>query len=191
MAKPDLEGTELLPVLASHRVPAHLARRFHQICLGATAEILDRQDITPIQWGVMSAILEEPGTCQKHIAKRVGIDPVTLGQMIGALEKNGLVKRQTDPGDRRGRRLFITRRGTGLRHRLRPSMLQAQERVLVPLTKTERASLLDMLARVVVTNGGYAHSGHGRRKPRKHSSSHPTLLLASLTAILPNAVLAE
>jgi hypothetical protein len=45
--------------------------------------------------------------------------------------------------------------------------------VLAPLTKTERASLLDMLARVVVTNGSYARPGHGRRKPRKRSSSNP------------------
>lgn len=173
MAERDHEGTEPLPVLASHRVPAHLARRFHQICLGVTAEILDGQDITPIQWGVMAAILEEPGAGQKHIAKRVGIDPVTLGQMIDALEKKDLVKRETDPGDRRGRQLFLTQRATELRHRLRPSMLEAQERVLAPLTKTERASLLDMLARVVVTNGSYARPGHGRRKPRKRSSSNP------------------
>ena len=77
MAKRDHEGTEPLPVLASHRVAAHLARRFHQICLGLTAEILDGEDVTPIQWAVMAAILEEPGSGQKHIAMRVGIDPVT------------------------------------------------------------------------------------------------------------------
>jgi DNA-binding MarR family transcriptional regulator len=171
MANRDQEGTEPLPVLASHRVPAHLARRFHQICLGVTAEILDGQDITPIQWGVMAAILEEPGSGQTHIAKRVGIDPVTLGQLIEALEKKDLVERKIDPGDRRGRQLFLTPRATELFHRMRPSLLEAQERVLAPLTKTERASLLDMLARVVVTNGSYARPGHGRRKPRRRTDS--------------------
>jgi len=173
VAKREHEATEPLPVLASHRVPAHLARRFHQICLGVTAEILDGENLTPIQWGVMAAILEEPGSGQKHIAKRVGIDPVTLGQMIDALEQKGLVTRQTDPGDRRGRQLFLSRHGTELRHRLRPSLLGAQERVLAPLTNTERAALLDMLVRVVAANDSYARPGHGRRKPRKRSSSHP------------------
>jgi len=28
------------PVLAADRVPAHLARRFHQICLGAVAQVI-------------------------------------------------------------------------------------------------------------------------------------------------------
>jgi DNA-binding MarR family transcriptional regulator len=169
----DHETTDPLPVLASHRVPAHLARRFHQICTGVTAEILDGEDVTPIQWAVIAAILEEPGNGQKHIAKRVGIDPVTLGQIIDVLEKKDLVKRQTDPGDRRGRQLFLTRRGTELRLRLRPTMIEAQERLLAPLTTTERASLLDMLARVVVANGSYARPGNGRQKPQRRSSSHP------------------
>src|SRR5688500_8121301 len=48
------------PVLPSHRVPAHLARRFHQICLGVTGEILLHEDLTPMHWGVLVAILEEP-----------------------------------------------------------------------------------------------------------------------------------
>jgi len=173
MVRGDQEATEPVPVLPSHRVPAHLARRFHQICLGVTAEILDGEDIKPMQWAVLAAILEEPGSGQKHIAKRVGIDPVTLGQMIESLAQKGLVKRETDPGDRRGRQLFLTWRGTELRHRLRPSLLAAQERVLAPLTKTERAALLDMLERIIVANGSYARPGNGRQKPRRRSSSHP------------------
>jgi tripartite-type tricarboxylate transporter receptor subunit TctC len=44
----------------------------------------------------------------------------------------------------------VTRRGADLRHRLRPSLLAAQERLLTPLSKTERTALLDMLVRVVV-----------------------------------------
>jgi DNA-binding MarR family transcriptional regulator len=169
MAKDDPEATSLLPVLPSFRVPAHLARRFHQICTGVTAEILEGEDITPMQWSVLAAILEEPGSAQAHIAKRLGIDAVTLGQTIDALERKGLVKRQADPADRRGRQLFITPRGTDLRLRLRPAMREAQNRLLSPLNKAERVALLDMLARVVVANGSYARSGNGRRKPRKRS----------------------
>src|SRR5260221_8548041 len=61
-------------VLVSHRVPAHLARRFHQICLGVSAEILDREDLTPMLFGVMAAVVEEPGSGQRHLASRMGVD---------------------------------------------------------------------------------------------------------------------
>jgi DNA-binding MarR family transcriptional regulator len=166
------QGNEAFPVLASHRVPAHLARRFHQICLGVTAEILVREDFTPLLWGVMAAVAEEPGSGQRHLASRMGVDAVNLGQMIEILERKGLVKRQIDPADRRARQLSVTRRGAELRRRLRPSLLAAQERLLAPLTKAERLALLDMLARVIEANDSYARPGNGRRKPRRRSDSH-------------------
>jgi DNA-binding MarR family transcriptional regulator len=159
-------GDETAPVLASHRVPAHLARRFHQICLGVTAEILDREDLTPMLWGVMAAVAEEPESGQRHLASRMGVDAVNLGQMIDLLEQKGLVKRQIDPADRRARQISVTRRGAELRHRLRPALLSAQDRLLQPLAKAERGALLDMLARVIEANDFYARPGNGRRKPR-------------------------
>ena len=66
-------GDEASRVLAYHRVPAYLARRFHQICLGVTAEILDGEGLTQLLWGLMVAIAEEPGSGQRHLAKRVGV----------------------------------------------------------------------------------------------------------------------
>ena len=163
--KPEQDGVS--PVLGSHRVPAHLARRFHQICLGVTAEILAREDLTPLIFGVMAAVFEEPGRGQRQLASRMGIDVVSLGQMIDFLEHKGLVRRELDPDDRRARRLYATRRGSDLRRRLRPSLLAAQERLLAPLSKTERAALLDMLVRVIEANDSYARPGNGRRKPRR------------------------
>jgi hypothetical protein len=67
----------------------------------------------------------------------------------------------------------VTRRGTDLRRRLRPSLLSAQERLLAPLSKAERAALLNMLVRVIEANDSYARPGNGRRKPRRKSVSKP------------------
>ncbi|MFK4522918.1 DNA-binding MarR family transcriptional regulator [Bradyrhizobium japonicum] len=163
------ERTEKSPVLGSHRVPAHLARRFNQICLGVTAEILTAQNLTPLTFGVLAAVLEEPGSGQRQLASRMGVDAVSFGQMIDFLEQKGLVKREVDPDDRRARRLYVTRRGTDLRRRLRPVLLAAQERLLAPLSKSERVALVDMLVRVIEANDSYARPGNGRRKPRRKS----------------------
>ena len=72
MREPRSASTEKSPVLPSHRVPAHLARRFHQICLGVTAEILLHEDLTPMLWGVMAAVLEQPGSGQRLLANSMG-----------------------------------------------------------------------------------------------------------------------
>lgn len=173
MRGPRSETAEKSPVLPSHRVPAHLARRFHQICLGVTAEILVHEDFTPMLWGVMAAVLEQPGCGQRQLANSMGVDAVNFGQMIDFLEQKGLIRRQIDPNDRRARQLYVTRRGTDLRRRLRPSLLSAQERLLAPLSKAERTALLNMLVRVIEANDSYARPGNGRRKPRRRSNSKP------------------
>jgi DNA-binding MarR family transcriptional regulator len=87
--------------------------------------------------------------------------------MIEFLEQARLVERQIDPDDRRARQLFVTRKGAELRNRLRPSLIAAQERLLAPLSKTERSALMDMLVRVIEANDAYARPGNGRRKPRR------------------------
>ncbi len=156
-------------ILASHRVPAHLARRFHQICLGVTAEILEPEGLTPLLYAVIAALGEEPGIDQRRLAARLGIDPVSAGQMIDRLEAEALVDRRVDPADRRARVLRLTRRGRNLRGRLRPTLLAAQNRLLAPLSATERDTLLTMLARVIEANDSYARPGNGRRKPRRPS----------------------
>ena len=157
-------------VLPSHRVPAHLARRFNQICLGVTAEILDGEGLTPLLFGVLVAVLEEPGRGQKQVADSMGVDAVNFGQMIDELEGKGLVERKIDPNDRRARELYVTERGAAVRRRLSPGLLAAQERLLAPLSPDERTALLDMLVRVVEANDCYARPGNGRRKPQRKSN---------------------
>ena len=45
--------TTVAPV---HRVAAHLARRFHQVCLGVLAEVTESQDLSPLQFAVLAAL---------------------------------------------------------------------------------------------------------------------------------------
>jgi DNA-binding MarR family transcriptional regulator len=156
--------TPLVPT--GHRVPAHLARRFHQICLGVTAEMLEREALLPIEYSILAALDDDPGEDQKGLAARLGIDAVSTGQMVDKLENAGLIDRRVDPADRRARVLRLTTNGSRLRRRLRPTLLAAQERILAPLSSRERRLLLDLLARVIAGNESYARPGIGRRKPK-------------------------
>jgi DNA-binding MarR family transcriptional regulator len=150
-----------------HRVPAHLARLFHQICLGALAEITGPEDLSPLQYGIIGSIQDQPGIDQRRLAERMGIDTVSAHHHIEFLEKRGLVARTTDPNDRRSRVLKLTPRGLRLRRQLRPGIIDAHDRVLSPLSKSERTVFLDLLTRVVESNETYARPGNGRRRPPK------------------------
>lgn len=159
-------------VLARHRVPAHLARRFHQICLGVSAEILDPEDLNPIEYALLAAVDDNPGIDQRGLGGRLGIDPASTSQMVDRLARRGLLERAIDPNDRRARLLRPTSAGTELRARLRPGLLTAQGRVLGVLSPREQETLLALLSRVVEGNDSYARPGSGRRKPKR--AAEPT-----------------
>src|SRR5690348_2880657 len=143
-------GTNLIPAI--HRVPAHLARRFNQICVGAMAEIMDPEGIMPREYAVLAAIEDQPGLDQRTLATRLGIDPATAGQMVDRLEGMGLVDRGVHPMDRRARVLNLTRRGASLRRRLIPPSRAAHDRILAPLSAAERKLFVDFLVRIVEAN---------------------------------------
>jgi DNA-binding MarR family transcriptional regulator len=154
-----------------HRVPAHLARRFNQICVGAMAEIMDPEGILPREYAVLAGVEDLPGVDQRTLATRLGVDPVSLGQMLDRLEKMGWVERRIDPSDRRARVLKVTARGSRLRKRLIPPARAAHDRILAPLSSEERTMFVDFLVRIVEANESYARPGNGRRRPRRASTA--------------------
>src|SRR5215472_10420039 len=78
-------------VLPRHRVPAHLARRFHQICLGMSAEILDAEDLNPIEYALLAGVDDNPGVDQRGLGGRLGVDPASMSQMVERLARRGLL----------------------------------------------------------------------------------------------------
>jgi DNA-binding MarR family transcriptional regulator len=150
-----------------HRVPAHLARRFHQICLGALAQITGPQDLSPLQFGLLASIQDEPGMDQRRLAERMGIDSVSAHHHIGFFEERGLVAREIDPDDRRSRLLRLTKQGARLCERLRPGLAEAHGRILSSLSQQEREIFLQLLTRVVESNEMFAKPGNGRRPPKR------------------------
>ena len=149
-----------------HRAAAHLARRFHQVCLGVLSEVTEPAGFSPLEYAAFVAIDDEPGIDQRRLAARLAIDPVTAGQIVSRFERRAWITRDMDSHDRRLRRLKLTARGLELRTNMRPLMRKAHDRILAPLSAAERAQLVRLLRRVVEGNAAYARPGNGRRSPK-------------------------
>lgn len=132
---------------------------------GVMAEVVEPHGLMPQQWGIIVAIVREPGTDQRRVAERQSIDANTASRLIDELEASGLVRRLVSPDDRRAKCLELTPTGALMRQKLRGPIMAAQDRVLAALNQTEKKSLLDMLTRVVEANQAYARPGNGRRRP--------------------------
>src|SRR4051794_7730283 len=102
---------EATAIPARHRVPAHLARRFQQICLGLASEVTLQAGLTPVEFAVLAGLDDAPGLDQRRLASNLGIDPVTIHHILHRLEAAGLVARRVHPDDRRARLLHLTNDG--------------------------------------------------------------------------------
>jgi DNA-binding MarR family transcriptional regulator len=165
---PSLGPVHTVP--PNHRVPSFLAFRFNQLCIGIMAEVLAPEGLKPAEYGAMTMLDAAPGLDQQSLAIRLGLDKVSVGQMVDRLERAGWVERRLDPADRRTRRLHLTHAGLALRRRLQPAALAAQNRILAPLHEQERPVLVALLTQLVEQHGTYARPGHGRKPPRRRSA---------------------
>src|SRR5262245_24215018 len=96
------------------RIPGHLARRFHQVCLGIVAESLAEEGLSQLQFACLFVIDDMPGIDQRGLAETLGIAPFNAGQLATELAALGLVDRRINGADRRARALRLTPRGHSL-----------------------------------------------------------------------------
>ena len=128
--------------------PGHLIRRAHQVSIALFSEELSQFDVTSVQFAMLNALLSEPGMDQVTLAQRVVFDAATSGSVIARLEAKGWVRRELDATDRRRRLLWLTPEGRKALARMNKPAQRVQERLLQPLSPTERTQLLTLLRKL-------------------------------------------
>lgn len=129
--------------------PGHLIRRAHQVSVALFMEETAAYDVTPVQFAILNALLEDPGEDQVTLARKVAFDPATFGSVIARLEGRGWVRREPDAADRRRKLLWVTPQGTEVALKMKRAVGKVQQRILEPLTSAEREQLVALLDRLV------------------------------------------
>ena len=137
--------------------PGHLIRRAHQVAVAIFMEETAGFDVTPVQFAILNALLEDPGEDQVTLAAKVAFDAATFGSVITRLEARGWVRREPDDADRRRKLLWVTPQGAEVAQKMKRSVGRVQQRILDPLDSREREQLVGLLNRLV--------AGHGRTDP--------------------------
>lgn len=129
--------------------PGHLIRRAHQVSVALFMEETAAYDVTPVQFAILNALLEDPGEDQVTLARKVAFDPATFGSVIARLEGRGWVRREPDASDRRRKLLWVTPQGTEVALKMKRAVGKVQQRILEPLSPAEREQLVALLDRLV------------------------------------------
>jgi DNA-binding MarR family transcriptional regulator len=75
-------------------------------------QVAQAHGMTRAQMVILARLEQQPDVSQNELAAVAEVTPMTIGRLIDRLEELGLVKRCTDPEDRRIWRLRLTPAGT-------------------------------------------------------------------------------
>jgi adenylate cyclase len=127
---------------------AHLARRFSQICVRALSEATAPYELAPIDFAVLVSLSDAPGSSIGHLSQRTGIEPRRLRSLLMRLLKNSLVVAQSNADEG----YHLTAKGEQTVRTLLPVIRDIQGRIMAPLSEVERATLRDLMSRVIIAN---------------------------------------
>lgn len=152
--------------------PGFLVRRLHQIHSAIFLEECKDFNLTPVQYGLMTALLQHSGSDQRTLGVEVGIDRTNVADVLERLQDRGLVRRARSEKDRRSVNVFITDEGRSLVDQMYASMIRAQERLLAPLDPEYRSAFIAMLAQLVEGNNEHSRAElradfTGRKRSRR------------------------
>jgi DNA-binding MarR family transcriptional regulator len=138
--------------------PGYLVRRLNQIHYALFAEECREFGVTPVQYGLLTALFIRGELDQVSLAEELGIDRTNVAEVLKRLAVRGLVRRQPNPADRRARLAALTPRGQKLTGGMYAAMQRAQDRFLAPLTPVERDAFMAMLVRLIDANNAYGRA---------------------------------
>ena len=132
--------------------PGHLMRRCQQIAVSVFLDECREYDLTPLQFAVLTALLQGGPEDQVHLGGRLALDRTTIGVVVRNLEERGLVTRRVSEKDRRSKPVSITADGERLVYAAVDAAEAAQDRMLAPLSASERRQFVRLLQKMADGN---------------------------------------
>jgi DNA-binding MarR family transcriptional regulator len=114
--------------------------------------------VTPVQYGLLTALFIRGRLDQVSLAEELGIDRTNVAEVLKRLSARGLVRREENPADRRARLASLTAKGQKLTGSMYGAMQRAQDRFLAPLSQGERDAFMAMLVRLIEANNEYGRA---------------------------------
>ena len=91
---------------------------------------------------------ENRGVIQRELAEISGTTAASVSSLIDGLEKGGYVERRPSPDDARRKEIHLLPKAKGMTDEFGSLMEQTEVDLLSPLTRAERATLLELLTKI-------------------------------------------
>lgn len=132
--------------------PGFLIRRLHQIHTALFMEETRAFGITPVQYSLLSALLEHGEMDQNTLAAAIGLERTGVADVLMRLVDRALLQRRQSAEDKRVKLVSLSRAGRTLVKRMHDSAQRAHDRTVAHLPAPERAKFMLQMTRLVQAN---------------------------------------
>ncbi|WP_375410552.1 MarR family winged helix-turn-helix transcriptional regulator [uncultured Methylobacterium sp.] len=133
--------------------PGFLMRRLHQIHGSLFAERCGAFRITPLQYSLLSLLMERGDADQTTLANAVALDRTTTTGALKRLEARGFIDRAPSPTDRRSQQCRLAPAGRELLGSMEDAARQAHEVTVAALTAEEQSTLIRLMKKITAAHG--------------------------------------
>ena len=125
--------------------------------------------LTRSQWWVLQHVFRNHGATQSELAEVLEIEKATLGRLLDRLVDKGWLRRESDAGDRRAKRIYLTEEIEPAMKAMRAAAAELRREAFVGLSAEERERLIDCLLEVKgnLTRLDAAEAGNASRHRRR------------------------
>jgi len=129
----------------------HLIRILHWCCDQEMTENLEKMDLTASQGQLLTFVFHrgDRPTYAKDIEMSLRLSHPTVSGLLSRLEQKGFLTLETDPKDRRSKRIVLLEKGKTCQARMRQLLAEHEARLVRGFTPEEREQFQDLLQRAI------------------------------------------
>jgi DNA-binding MarR family transcriptional regulator len=129
--------------------------RLHQLLFAGITERVAASGLTTLQFTTLSVLSRHGAPLStSQLARRAFMTPQSMSEVIHALERKGLIKRNPHPNHRRTLPATLTAKGRRVLAECDEAIAAFEEEMLEGFSERDRAAFLDMVKAAVRNLGG-------------------------------------
>ena len=139
-------------ILSSHY--GHLIRILHWCTDQTMTAALEEMDLTAAQGHIMGYLSRQSQPpCPKDVEEAFHLSHPTVSGLLSRLEQKGFLRLQTDPNDRRCKRIYILPKGKGCLETMHRIIQSNEARMVQDFTPEEKEQFVALLQRSITNMG--------------------------------------
>jgi DNA-binding MarR family transcriptional regulator len=134
---------------------SYAVARLHQRVFAGITERVAPYGLTTLQFTTLSVLSRHGAPLStSQLARRAFMTPQSMSEVIHALERNGLIRRNPHPNHRRTLPATLTAKGRRVLAECEAAVSEFEDSMLTGFSEKDRASVLEMVKAAVRNLGG-------------------------------------